>query len=190
MEKIVEIQENKIIFNKTFFNKAFVNSSIVLNKPLGSLSLRMMALLLQKMSSYEYRKLPPRTKLAKKLSVSTTAINNSLIELEEAGFLIRLVSELENIVPVDEEDKERQEMLDFFEEQKEVNRNAKRFSDLFKINYYFNQTKQEISIEIYESVRKFLDPSLTNEELRELLEKLYLSEQIIEEVIRRHNNYE
>lgn len=188
MEKIVEIQGDKIIFDKNFFNRAFVNSSIVLNKPLGSLSLRIMAILLQKMSTYKGRKLPSRTGLAKELNVSTTAINNSLIELEEAGFLIRIVSELENIVPVDEKDKELQEMLSFFEEQKEANRKAKRFSDLFKINYNFNQTKEEMSIEIYESIRKFLDPSLTNEELRELLEKLYLSEQIIEEVIKKHNN--
>lgn len=158
-----------------------------MNKPFSSISLRLIALLLQELSVYEERKLPPRVELARKLGVSNTAINSSLTELEMSGFLERINSKIEKIVPVDEHEEEHQKLLESSEKEKDKNRKSRNFSDYFRINYTFNKTEEEIKMKSYEAIKNYLGPNFTNKEIEELFESLIDSGKI-EEIIKKRNS--
>jgi len=125
-------KDGKIIFDKGFFERLYIETPIS-GKQLTSLSLRLASVLLEELDMLEYRRLSFRTKLAKKLNVSNTAVNDSLIQLEEVGFLERRIGEVKTSVSADsEEDKIR---------------NTRRFSDYFRINYNYNLKEEEISMD-------------------------------------------
>ena len=174
MKNLVEIKEGKIIMDLDFFNRMFIRPSIELKEPLRGLSLRLMALLIQKLDIYEARRLPPRSQLSKELGVSTTAINNSLIELEEAKFLYEY-NVFEHIVTVDGEDKDR---LESIKKAREEDRKTKRFSGEFKINYNFNKTDKEQKNDLYESLREVLGPNLTIDEFKKMIQEIQSSEEM------------
>jgi len=124
-----EEKNGKIIFDKGFFERLYIKTPIS-GKQLTSLSLRLASVLLEWLSMSEYKKLPFRTKLAEKLNVSNTAVNDSLIQLEEVEFLERRINKVKPFISADlEEDKIK---------------NARRFSANFRINRNYNLKEEEI----------------------------------------------
>lgn len=168
MERIFETTESKIEFNKQLFEEIFIKSPIKLDKDFSSTSLRLMALLLLELSPHEGKKLSPRINMARKLGVSPTAINNSLKELEDAGFIDRITSELEKMVPVEEREKEHQEYLEYTEKVKEENKKANNFSDYFTLNLNFNKTEEEIRNYNIKVIKTSLASKISDEKLEEI----------------------
>lgn len=168
LENIFEISDSKIEFNKLFFEEIFIKQPIELNKGFSSTSLRLMALLLLELSPYEKRKLSPRIDMARRLGVSATAINKSLIELEKSGFLKRTISELEEMVPVDDAKEEHQKFLEYAEEKKEENRKNRNFSDYFRVNFTFNKTEEEIRRYNINAIKDSLASKVSDEKLKEI----------------------
>lgn len=154
IKKIYEEKDGKIIFDKGFFERLFIKNPISTNKQLTSLSIRLASVLLEELSMLEYRKLPSRTKLAKKLNVSNTAVNDSLIQLEEVGLLERRISEIEAVVFADQE--EDNKIKKEFNEKKVIERNSRRFSDYFRINYNYNLTKEDLIEESLKDLKEIL----------------------------------
>jgi len=144
MSKMYKKKDDKIIFDRGFFERLYIQKPIFGEKQLTSLSLRLASVLLEELNTSEYRKLPSRTKLAKKLNVSNTAVNDSLIQLEEVRFLERRISEF---IPSVSADSEEDKII-----------NTRRFSDYFRINYNYNLKEEEI----------LMDKKYTKEEIKTL----------------------
>ncbi|KOF57473.1 hypothetical protein AGR56_13920 [Clostridium sp. DMHC 10] len=141
------------------------------NKHLTSLSLRMASLLLEYLSMFQYRKLPQRKALSFKLNVSQQSIIDSLIELENVGFIIRRTNELEHIVYADEE--EGKNIRTECEKIKAKERKARRFSDEFIINYNYNMTKGEIEKDVIRTIENALiTKGLEHDDIVNIVEKL------------------
>lgn len=144
---MIEIKNDEIIFNTKYFERLFIKNPIKSEKSLSSLSLRLAAILLKELDTLEKRKIPSRTKLAKILDVSNTAINDSLIQLEEAEFIVR---------------------------KKIEEKKSRRFSDYFLLNYNYNLTKEELLEDTLMELKEMLlgEKSDFNNDINDDTEKL------------------
>lgn len=159
MQKEIQLYEvdsvnSNILIDIEFVNRIFIEVPTKTNKPLTSLSLRLVIILMQHLSMIEFRRLPQRKLLAQNLGVSQQSINSSLAELENVGFIIRRASELESVICVDEEDEKR--IKAEFEEKKEIERKARRFSDEFIINRNYNISQEDTQRELKKTIESIL----------------------------------
>ncbi|MCS6131110.1 hypothetical protein DWV13_05550 [Clostridium botulinum] len=171
----VNEKENIVTIDKDFFEALFINQPLINNRTLSSISLRLAALLLRELDEFEARELPPRKRLAESLNTSRTSIINSLVQLEECGFILRQVSILQSIIGPSEEEKDRYYKIG------EENFKKRNFSDKFSINPSYNQiyktvSKQEFINEFISSSNETLNNSIINEMF---INKLYELEERI-----------
>ena len=167
----IDIDNNNVEIDKDFFYRLFIKMPIKTNKHLTSLSLRLAALLLEHLNMFQYKKLPQRKVLALKLNVSQQSIIDSLTELENTGFIIRRINELEHIVYADEE--KGKKIRAEYEKIKDRERKARRFSDEFVINYNYNMTKEEIEKDVIRTIENALiTKGLEHDDIVNIVEKL------------------
>lgn len=161
----VNEQENTVTLNKDFFEALFVNQSLRSGRTLSSVSLRLAAILLEKLDEFEAKELPPRTYLAERLNTSRTSVINSLVQLEENQFLIRQVSIIQAIVGPSEEEKKKYYKIS------QEHLKGRNFSDKFLINRCYNQEYKPINEkELIEVSNKAVEKYLSNDIL---INKLY-----------------
>lgn len=185
---------NRITIDLNFFNRLFIKKPPK-DEKLTALSFRVMALLLQSMSDIEPRNLPSRTKMAKTLGVSTVAINNTLLQLDVNGFLVRASEGMDGFIGVDDEVTkmyQRQRIKRIHNE-----REQKKFSGRFIINCNYNITTEEyIKESVEETIKDFISThpeisvdtivrkKITEEfetQLRIILEKEYSEQKKLEQ---------
>ena len=119
--------------NEEYFYRVF-KESIKRGKPLSSVSYVLAGFLINELSFTEARKIPKRKELADRMNVSEKSIRECLIQLEDAGFMIR-TNERVQIVYADKE--YGQQVLDEFEEYFQEERKQRRFNDKFLLNYFY-----------------------------------------------------
>lgn len=185
---------NRVEFSLEFFTRVFIQNPITGDKkPLSGLSLRLIAVLLQHLSLFEARRLPPRSELAKILNVSKTAITDSLIQLEDANFIYPVVSPLQGVVWADpEREKEMKEMISHnITNQKK----QRRFSGYFQINPAYNvqvdeQYKDDILKTTREQCRNFIKekiPNISEKMINDLINQQKLEFQL-EELLKKQKD--
>lgn len=136
----IDNEANQISINLKFFNRIFIEKPPKDDK-LTALSLRVVALLLQSMSDVFPRKLPSRTKMAKKLGVSPVAVNNALLQLDINGLIIRAPEGMDGFVSIDDETTKMYQQRTA--ERISNDREQKRFSGKFTINPNYNITHKD-----------------------------------------------
>lgn len=165
----MDIANSNIVIDKDFFHRLFTEIPIKTNKPLTSLSLRLATTLLEHLSMIEFKKLPQRKLLACKLKASQQAINDSLIQLEDTGFIIRRISELESVIWADEE--KGKKISTEYAQKKDEEKKARRFSDEFIINYNYNISQEDVKKELKKVIERILSPNVQiSEEILDLIE--------------------
>lgn len=172
----VNEDENTVIIDKNFFEALFINQSSQNKRTLSSVSLRLAALLLQELDEFEAKELPSRKSLAECLNTSRTSIINSLVQLEESGFIKRQVSILQVIQGPSNKEKERYYKVG------EDHLKQRNFSDKFSINKFYNQNPislEDVMKKLGSVSNENLNNYITNEnfikklhELEERMEKL------------------
>lgn len=123
-----------------YYYRVFVKQSEESNK-LSALSYRLAGLLIKELDFYEPRKLPKRKILAEKLGVSKPPVIDALAYLEKIGFIIRS-TELQGMILADSSKQE-----EFDRRQKEIcekNKEERKFKDNFRLNFYYNTSKEEM----------------------------------------------
>ena len=158
----LKLTENRIDLSLDFFTRIFIQNPINgEKKPLSGLSLRLIAILLNHLSLYEPRQLPPRNELTKLLNVSKTSITDSLAQLQNAGFIYPVVSPLQGVVWAEPE--RGKEIEDIISQRITNQKKQRRFSGYFQINAAYNIQMDEV----------FLNATLekTKEPCREIIKE-------------------
>lgn len=126
-----------IWIDENYFNNTFIKP---MEENVSGLTLRLMAFLILELSFYEYRKLPSRKLLSQKFGANTSSINKSLAFLEDHEFFKRCINpEFEGIVWATPEKQKEADL--FYEQQRKLNREKKKFNDYFILNSNFNQSQ-------------------------------------------------
>lgn len=109
-------------------------------KPLSSISYMLAGVLIERLEFGQPNKLPKRKELAELLGVSDQAIRDSLVQLEDAEFMIRTCERLE-IEYVDEE--YGKQIKKIYEDKLKSEYIQRRFNDLFFLNYFYNMNDED-----------------------------------------------
>lgn len=142
LKKTVKRINGMIWIDENYFNSAFIKP---MEENVSGLTLRLMAFLILELSFYQYQKLPSRKLLSQKLGANTSSINKSLAFLEDHDFFKRCINpEFEGMVRVTPEKQKEADL--FYEQQRKLNREKKKFNDYFILNPNFNQSQDITSV--------------------------------------------
>lgn len=135
---IFRVTENEITITREFYERIFITNSK--QRTLSAISLRVAAYLILELSDKEFRPLPPRSIIAKKLETSRTSVINALVQLEQDHFILR---ENVKIIPMIVGDKEKQKERDeLCKKERDDGFKARDYSGKFRLNEFYNFNQQ------------------------------------------------
>ncbi|MCC0648792.1 hypothetical protein C4097_06795 [Clostridioides difficile] len=170
---VINHESQEITFDLNFFKALLIEKPTQIDRDLSILTLRVAFLLMSELDEVVAKKIPPRKILAEQLNVSRNSITNSLIQLEECGFLIRKLDNIHYRVCVDED--AQKELDAMINKELELAKKNRKFSGEFLINSNYNYC-------IYSDVNDLDNP--------EFLKKLAIQPKKLQKDIDRINDLE
>ncbi len=170
---VINQENQEITFDLNFFKALLLEKPKQIDKDLSILTLRLAFLLMNELDEIVYKKMPPRKVLAEQLGVSRNSITNSLMQLEECGFIIRKLDNFPYMM-CDNEDSQR-ELDESLKINLELEKKNRKFNGEFIINSNYNFC-------LYSNVNELDNP--------EFLEKLNVQPKKLQKDIDRINDLE
>lgn len=133
---VINHENQEIVFDLKFFKALLIEKPTQIDRDLSILSLRLAFLLMNELDEVVPKKIPPRKILAEQLDVSRNSITNSLIQLEECGFIIKKLDNIHYRVCVDEDSQKQLEAM--INNELECAKKNRKFSEEFLINSNYN----------------------------------------------------